>query len=56
MSDQDVQFELTDAGASMTEKTDTSRLKNGSLVMVKGFPCKVTETTSAIITQLPSFL
>ena len=31
----------------MFEKTDTNRLKNGSLVMVKGNPCKVTETTTA---------
>ena len=47
MSDQDETFELTNAGASKTEKTNTSRLKPGSLVMVKGFPCKVTETTTA---------
>ena len=31
----------------MFEKTDTNRLKNGSLVMVKGFPCKVTDNTTA---------
>jgi translation initiation factor 5A len=31
----------------MCEKTDTNRLKNGSLVMIKGNPCKVTETTTA---------
>ena len=47
MSDQDENFEITDAGSSMTEKTDTSRLKNGSLVMVKGNPCKVTDVTTA---------
>ena len=47
MSDQDKEFEITDAGASKTEKTNTSRLKPGSLVMVKGNPCKVTETTTA---------
>ena len=29
------------------EKTDTNRLKNGSLIMIKGFPCKVTEATTA---------
>ena len=46
MSD-DEQFEVTDAGASMFEKTDTNRLKNGSLVMIKGNPCKVTESTTA---------
>merc|ERR1712100_437322 len=47
MSDEDEQFENTDAGASMCEKTDTNRLKPGSLVMIKGNPCKVTETSTA---------
>merc|ERR1740133_21694 len=47
MSDQDEDFTVTDAGASKTEKTDSNRLKPGSLVMVKGNPCKVTETTTA---------
>merc|ERR1711907_244729 len=47
MSDQDEQFENTDAGSSMCEKTDTNRLKNGSLVMIKGNPCKVTEVSTA---------
>jgi translation initiation factor 5A len=47
MSDQDENFELTDAGASKVEKTDSNRLKPGSLVMIKGNPCKVTETTTA---------
>ena len=46
MSD-DEEFHLVDAQSSMTEKTDTSRLKNGSVVMVKGFPCKVTDVTTA---------
>ena len=31
----------------MCEKTDTNRLKPGSLVMIKGNPCKVTETSTA---------
>ena len=31
----------------MCEKTDTNRLKPGSLIMIKGNPCKVTETTTA---------
>ena len=31
----------------MCEKTDTNRLKPGSLVMIKGNPCKVTEVTTA---------
>ena len=47
MSDQDENFEITDAGASKVEKTDSNRLKPGSLVMIKGNPCKVTETTTA---------
>jgi len=40
-------FENTDAGASMTEKVESQRLKNGSLVMIKGFPCKVTDVSTA---------
>ena len=47
MSDQDETFENTDAGSSMFEKTDTNRLKNGSLVMIKGCPCKVTDVSTA---------
>ena len=47
MSDPDETFEKTDAGASLYEKTDTNRLKPGSLVMVKGNPCKVTDVTTA---------
>jgi len=47
MSDQDENFEVTDAGASMFEKTDSNRLKPGSLVMIKGAPCKVTEVSTA---------
>ena len=46
MSD-DETFEVTDAGSSMCEKTDTNRLKNGSLIMIKGNPCKVTEASTA---------
>ena len=46
MSDYE-QFEVTDAGSSLCEKTDTNRLKNGSLVMIKGNPCKVTEVSTA---------
>ena len=47
MSDQDETFEVTNAGASMCEKTDSNRLKPGSLVMVKGNPCKVTDVSTA---------
>ena len=46
MSD-DENFEKTDAGSSLTDKVDTNRLKNGSLVMIKGFPCKVTDVSTA---------
>lgn len=31
----------------MFEKTDSNRLKNGSLVMIKGNPCKVTDVSTA---------
>ena len=43
----DEEFENTDAGASKTEKVESQRLKNGSLVMIKEFPCKVTEVSTA---------
>lgn len=43
----DEEFENTDAGASQTEKVESQRLKNGSLVMMKGNPCKVTEVSTA---------
>ena len=46
MSD-DETFEVTESGASLCEKTDSNRLKAGSLVMIKGNPCKVTEVTTA---------
>jgi len=46
MSDEET-FEQTDAGASQTELVESQRLKNGSLVMVKGFPCKVTDVSTA---------
>jgi translation initiation factor 5A len=46
MSD-DEQFQVTDSGASLTTKVDTNRLKPGSLVMMKGNPCKVTEVSTA---------
>jgi len=47
MSQEDEEFEVGNAGASQTEKTDTSRLKVGSLVMIKGNPCKVTDVSTA---------
>ena len=47
MADADEEFETGAAGASLTEKVESQRLKNGSLVMMKGFPCKVTEVSTA---------
>ena len=44
---QDEQFQKGDAGASIFEKVDTNRLKNGSLVMIKHAPCKVTDVSTA---------
>jgi len=44
---EDENFEVTDAGASKTDKVDTNRLKPGSLVMIKGNPCKVTDVSTA---------
>lgn len=46
MSDEE-NFEAGDAGALMTEKVESQRLKGGSLVMMKGFPCKVTDVSTA---------
>lgn len=46
MSD-DENFEAGDAGSLMTEKVESQRLKSGSLVMMKGFPCKVTDVSTA---------
>ena len=43
----DEEFEVTDAGSSNTEKVESQRLKNGSLVMMKGNPCKDTEVSTA---------
>lgn len=37
----DLEFEKTDAGASKTVPISAGSLKKGDLVMVKGFPCKV---------------
>ena len=47
MSDNDEDFTAGDADSSMFDKTDTNRLKIGSLVMIKGNPCKVTEVSTA---------
>ena len=43
---QDEYFEAGNAGASKTEKVESQRLKIGSLVMIKGKPCKVSDVKS----------
>ena len=47
MASDDETFETGAAGASLCEKVESQRLKNGSLVMIKGNPCKVTEVSTA---------
>lgn len=37
----DLEFEKTDAGSSMFTPISAGSLKNGTLVMIKDFPCKV---------------
>ena len=41
------EFERVDAGASMTEKVESQRLKVGSYIMIKGCPCKVLDVKIA---------
>ena len=41
------EFENADTGAAKVEKVESQRLKNGSLVMIKGNPCKVTDVSTA---------
>ena len=47
MADDNEAFETGEAGASQTELVESQKLKIGSPVMVKGFPCKVTEVSTA---------
>ena len=47
MSDNENEFEVTDSGASTTNLVEAGRLKNGSAVMLKDHPCKVTEFSTA---------
>ena len=35
------EFYSVDAGASLTEKVEAQKLKPGSFIMIKAFPCKV---------------
>ena len=44
---EDENMEFADAGSSMCEKVNSNRLKIGSLVMIKGNPCKVTDVSTA---------
>lgn len=48
MSDnEDYQFEKGDAGSAGIELVEAGGLKNGSLVMIKGHPCKVVSFSTA---------
>ena len=48
MSDAELEFEVTDAGASSETLVEAGRRKPGSLLMMKGeFPCKVTQFSTA---------
>eukprot|EP00747_Dinoflagellata_sp_TGD_P152879 gnl/TRDRNA2_/TRDRNA2_177348_c0_seq11.p1 gnl/TRDRNA2_/TRDRNA2_177348_c0~~gnl/TRDRNA2_/TRDRNA2_177348_c0_seq11.p1 ORF type:complete len:196 (+),score=54.66 gnl/TRDRNA2_/TRDRNA2_177348_c0_seq11:79-588(+) len=47
MSDDEPTFESTDAGAAHTYPMEAGELRKGSLVMLKGHPCKVAEVTSS---------
>ena len=38
---------ISDIGASLYEKTDTTKLKHGSLIMIKGHPCKILDINIA---------
>ena len=42
----DEEFENIDAESSLFEMTETNKLKIGSLVMLKGNPCKITDVKS----------
>ena len=44
---EDYQFEQDDSGSAGIEKIQAGCLKNGSLVMIKGHPCKVVSFSTA---------
>ena len=44
---EDYQFETGDSGSAGIEKVSAGSLKNGSLVMIKGHPCKVVSFSTA---------
>ena len=43
----DETFETADSGASLTVPVQAGQLKKGSMVCIKGFPCKVIEITTS---------
>ena len=45
--DEDYTFEQGDSGSAGIEKVQAGCLKNGSLVMIKGHPCKVVSFSTA---------
>lgn len=45
--EEDYQFEQGDSGSAGIEKIQAGCLKNGSLVMIKGHPCKVVSFSTA---------
>ena len=47
MSDNENEFEITDSGATITNLVEAGRLKNGSPVMIKDHPCRVTDFSTA---------
>ena len=47
MSDEDYQFDKGDSGTAGIEKIQAGCLKHGSLVMIKGQPCKVMNFSTA---------
>ena len=47
MSEEDYQFEQGESGSAGIEKIQAGCLKNGSLVMIKGHPCKVVSFSTA---------
>lgn len=43
MSDENHEFETADAGAAHTYPSEAGALRKGGHVLLKGFPCKITE-------------
>jgi len=47
MSDHEDDFEKGDAGSSVATPTQAGSIKKGGYMMIKGFPCKVIEYSTA---------